>query len=223
MEARRAVIFANGQIGRKDFFKDFFLPNDYIICADGGLNNAEILGVTPHLIVGDFDSYKGKLKKYSCEIISFPREKDCTDTELALNFSKKITPSKIIIVGALGKRLDHALANIYLLTKGIEMGCDVILHDGYEEVRLIYNDFLLIDALPGEVISLIPLSPVVEGISTDGLKYKLENESLSLGETRGISNEVISLPVTVKIKSGFILLIRNFLNLDKTEESNYNR
>lgn len=212
---KRVVIIANGEIGREDFYKGFFLQDDYVICANGGVLNAEKLKIKPDLIIGDLDSCRKNFERYSCEIITFPPEKDKTDTELAIDFARKIKPDEVIIIGALGKRIDHSIANIYLVLKEDYLGAPITIMDSYQEIRLISGELYINKCKVGEVVSLIPLTREVYGIVTTGLKYRLKNESLFMGYNKGISNEIESIPVSIKIESGLLLFIRNFLNLDK--------
>ena len=90
-----------------------------IIAADRGLELTERLGILPDLIVGDFDSVSDTvLRKYrdkSIPIKTFPKEKDKTDTQLAIEMSLEYHPDRLDIVGATGSRCDHMLANLYLL------------------------------------------------------------------------------------------------------------
>lgn len=204
---------AGGIAGEREFFFNFFSKDDYIICADRGLKNAEYLGITPDLIVGDMDSYDGNTGKFSCATVSFPREKDKTDTELAIEFARDVSPDEIIIIGALGKRFDHALGNIHLLCKGFTTGIPVVIIDSHQRIDLVWKNLYVDSGKAGDVISLIPFSSEVTGIVTSGLKYPLENETLYAGETRGISNEILQIPFSIAVKSGLLLVIRNFILL----------
>jgi len=211
LKFKRAVIMAGGITGERKFFSKFFSKDDYIICADGGLKNAEYLGVTPDLIVGDMDSYAGNIDKFSCKVLSFPREKDKTDTELAIEVARDISPDEIIITGALGRRFDHALGNVHLLYKGFTTGIPVVIIDSYQRIDLVWKDLYIDSGSVGDVVSLIPFSGEVTGIVTCGLKYPLKNDTLYAGETRGISNEILHIPCSIKVKSGLLLVIRNFI------------
>ena len=171
------------------------------------------LGISPDLIVGDMDSYDGNVDKFSCKIISFPREKNKTDTEIAMEFARDISPGEIIIIGALGRRFDHSLGNVHLLFKGFTMGIPVVIIDSYQRIDLVWKDLYIDSGKAGGVISLIPFSSEVKGIVTSGLKYPLENDTLYHGETRGISNEILQIPFSITVKSGLLLVIRNFIAL----------
>jgi len=91
------------------------------------------------------------------------------------------------------------------------MGLRVTLLDSYQQIYLISRDLYIKSNITGETISLIPLTYEVTGIVTEGLRYPLNDECLYIGETRGISNKIISLPVFIRINSGLLLIIRNLI------------
>src|SRR3990167_2962187 len=120
----RAVIFSNGKIGDINFYKKFINKNDKIICADGGLRFAKKLGIKPDILIGDFDSLKKSdfsgLNKNKTKVLRFPKEKDKTDTQLALEYALSSGAGEIIMLGSLGGRVDHMLANIHILRLGVK-------------------------------------------------------------------------------------------------------
>jgi len=211
LNKKRVIIFANGSMGEERFFSGFFSHDDYIICADGGLKHAVKLGIKPDLIIGDMDSCGDLYKDFSCEIRIFPGEKDKTDTELALDVAKTFSPEEVIVIGALGNRIDHTLGNIYLFLKTIASGFRISILDSCQQIDFINKELSITNGKIGEILSLIPVTEKVTGIITSGLKYKLDGEELFLGETRGISNEIEILPAGIKIKEGILLCIRNFI------------
>ncbi len=117
---QRIVIFANGELPNLKKARALLRPDDYIICADGGRRHALALGLRPDLIIGDMDSVeKEQLQKLQADDVAiefFPRDKNETDLELAINHAVELKPEQIIIVAALGGRLDQTLANIALLS-----------------------------------------------------------------------------------------------------------
>ena len=112
-----------------------------IICADGGARHVDAARMLPDLIVGDMDSLDPKrqadYEAKGCRVVRHPRQKDETDTELALHEAFRAGATEIWIWGALGFRIDHALANIALLFQGKRKGVDVKLVDEWCEVSLI--------------------------------------------------------------------------------------
>ena len=140
------------------------------------------------------------------EVRRFPLDKDETDLELALQEAVATGCSRITITGALGGRLDQTLSNIYLLNLPVLADLDVRIDDGAQEVILIHSAVAL-QGSPGDTVSLLPLSPIVRGISTSGLKYPLTDESLIFYRSRGISNEMSAENANVQIQSGILLCI----------------
>lgn len=210
---KRVIIFANGEYSSLDFYHNHIKNDDYIICADGGTNTALEAGIIPDLVMGDFDSIENdvieKLSLEKTQFIKFSSEKDESDLELSVLKAATLTPSEIIIFGALGKRLDHILGNLMLLTIPLEAGIKgYILEEDYE-IHLIDNENELELARGSSgIISLFPLSPVVQGVETWGLKYPLAKEDLFLGRSRGLSNEFSEDRAKIKIKEGKLLIIK---------------
>jgi thiamine pyrophosphokinase len=206
----RAVIFANGELEQPERLRALLRPDDYFISADGGLRHLRALDLRPQLLIGDLDSVSQPdvewLAGGATEIRKFPAEKDFTDLELALRAAREHGAERILLAAALGGRLDQTLANIALLRLPELSGMDVSLDDGLTEVRLITAN-LTISGHTGDIISLIPMGSVVKGVRTHALQYPLNAETLSPGETRGISNVMLSDQAAVEIESGELLCV----------------
>ena len=211
MTRERVIIIANGQFNDLDFYKNEIKENDYIICADGGTNQALAMGITPQLVIGDLDSIDEKvfksLARKKTKIVTFPKEKDESDLELALLEACKRQPREIIIMGALGKRVDHLMANLMILTLPLKKGTPTKIIDEVHEIFLVDKQLELAGEI-GDFLSLFPLSADVKGITTQGLKYPLEDETLYLGPTRGLSNEFIETRAKITIREGLLLAIK---------------
>jgi thiamine pyrophosphokinase len=185
--------------------------SDLVIAADGGAEAAGSAGIVPHLLVGDMDSVtseaRTRLVAAGTESHIVPAAKDFSDTELALQLAVERGASDIGLAAGWGGRMDHAVANLCLLLRAKRQGVRMCLLDGDTEASLVGGRTSLA-ASRGDLVSLIPLSQVVEGITTHGLRYPLAGDSLIQGSTRGLSNEVISLPAEVEqAGSGDLLLI----------------
>ena len=207
----RIILFANGEYSSPEFYLSKVREEDFIICADGGTNTAFSLGIIPDLVIGDFDSVNTEvleiLSEWKTEFIRYPAEKDESDLELALMKASALQPKEIIIFGALGRRLDHIFANLMLLTVPLEAGVrSVILEEDYE-IYLIEEEITL-DQKEGSLLSLFPLTDKVVGVSTEGLKYPLDNEDLFLGPSRGLSNEFAAEKAKIRIRDGKLLIIQ---------------
>jgi len=205
----RIVIFANGELPNIEKARALVKADDYIICADGGTHHALALGVIPHLVIGDMDSMTKdeaqQLKKADVPIELYPRNKNETDLELALNHALEQKPTSILIIAALGNRLDQTLGNISLLSDSRLATLDVRLDDGVEEV-FFCRDSSRVEGRRADIVSLIPWNGAVEGIRTNGLRWPLNNETLYPEKTRGISNEMLEAVAEVSIEVGSLLI-----------------
>lgn len=182
-----------------------------IICCDGGARHLQNTPIKPDIIIGDMDSIDStQLAGYSREkvqIIKYPAKKDFTDTELALNYAIGLKPEKIFIWCALGGRIDHTLANIFLLARAQEKGIETILADEYCET-FVLNKRIVFTREKGKTVSLIALTPRVTGITLSGFAYPLTKGSLRMGESRGISNVIKNDRAVIKIEKGKLLVIK---------------
>ena len=207
---QRIIIFANGEIPRLENARFLLQADDYIICADGGARHALELGLTPNLVIGDMDSIDKqqwqKLKNAGVPIELFPRDKNDTDLELALDRAIELEPKVLLIIGALGGRLDQTFGNTALLSDARLSAVDVRLDDGVEEI-FFCRDQEEVRGRSGDIVSLIPWGNPVQGVQTQGLKWQLHSETLFPERTRGISNEMTSEVASIKIESGLLLVI----------------
>jgi thiamine pyrophosphokinase len=206
----RIIIFANGELPDLNRAHLLLRADDYIICADGGTRHALALHVRPDLIIGDMDSAEKeqleKLKDDRVSIELFPRDKNETDLELAIHRAIELEPGRIVIIAALGGRIDQTLSNITLLTDLRLSTIDVRLDDGVEEI-FICRDEVKVHGRSGDLVSLIPLQSAVPDILTKNLKWPLSHETLYPDKTRGISNEMTSDMASISIGSGLLLVV----------------
>ena len=206
----RIIIFANGDLPDLDKALALVHSEDFIICADGGLQHALALNVRPNLVIGDMDSAeKSQLKKLKDDGVSielFPQDKNETDLELAINAAIQLKPERIMIVAALGGRIDQTLANLALLSDPRPSTFDIRLDDGVEEI-FFCRDQVQVHGRGGDIVSLLPWGTAVHGVQTQGLKWPLNNETLYPDKTRGISNEMMGESASVKISTGELLVV----------------
>ncbi len=206
-------IISGGCIGDRDFVRNKIarMENCLIICCDGGVRHLQQTEIKPDVIIGDMDSIDpAQLANYSeqgVKIIKYPVGKDFTDTELALDYAIKLKPEAIYIWAALGGRLDHALSNVFLLEKDEVVSIKTYLIDEYCEAFLLNGNVSFSKSL-GQTVSLIALSPQVEGITLRGFQYPLDDAILSMGESHGVSNIIKEDYATVSVRSGNLLVIR---------------
>lgn len=215
MVKQRALIFVNGEVRHIEALRNLIQPEDMLIAADGGLRHLMDLGRTPHILIGDLDSIDlsllPDLQIKGVEVLRFPVEKDETDLELAIQTAMKRSCKSIILVGALGGRLDQTLGNIFLLTNSEWTDLDISMDDGIDQVFLIRAE-KNIHGQPGDIVSLLPLTGSALGVCTENLKYPLKNETLYSDRTRGISNEMLQETARVTIRSGLLLCIHTRAN-----------
>jgi len=206
----RAVIFVNGHIPDIGTVRRLIRPGDTILAADGGLRHVLALELTPSIVIGDLDSLTGddvrKLEIAGTEIRRHPRDKNETDFELALQYVVEAGYREILVVAALGYRLDQTLGNLSLLTDLRLSTFDVRFDDGVEEVFFMRGSCQVRGAA-GDIVSLIPWGAEVIGVVTDGLRWPLRGETLHPHKTRGISNELLGETASVTLESGLLLIV----------------
>lgn len=200
----RAVIVANGKITDFDKIKKHIKSGDRIICADGGYDYAEKLGVIPDIVIGDMDSL-GNVNNETEKII-FPTKKDFTDGEIVLEYASENNFDEIILLGFTGGRADHMLTNIMMLSRYSDKNIKII--DEYSEIILAKKENIIFGE-KGALISIIPVNGDLCGVFTEGLEYPLCGETLYFGEGRGVSNVMLSDKCRIKIQSGCGLIIKS--------------
>ena len=205
----RIIIFANGNLPNLEKAHSLIRPDDFILCADGGTRHALALGLTPNVVIGDLDSVteeeRRKMKEMGVEVMEFSMDKNETDLELTINHALTLEPEQILILAALGGRMDQTLANISLLSDLRLSTFDVRLTDGVEEI-FFCRDQAKVEGRSGDIVSLIPWQGEVTGVFTENLRWHLHYETLYPEKTRGISNEMTSDVATVSITSGLLLI-----------------
>ena len=197
----RAVIIGNGNIRDYEYIRSKIRTDDFIICADGGLRQAKMLGLKPDVAVGDFDSAK---KDSSVKTYEYPTRKDYTDGELAVDYAIDNGFDEIILIAMTGSRIDHTIENILLLTKHENMR----LIDDDNEIFIV-SERLELNGIKGKTLSIVPISGNLEGVSSSGLEYPLNDETLFFAESRGISNVVTEDTCIITARHGIGIVIIN--------------
>ncbi|HHZ02857.1 MAG TPA: thiamine diphosphokinase [Tissierellia bacterium] len=203
-----ALIIGNGNDINKSIIDS--IKYDYVVCADGGLEKAKNYGITPDVIVGDFDSVDlSLLNEYEAlniPIMKFPAEKDYTDMELAAKFVLSKGFKDIVLIGASGSRLDHTLGNIMLMEKYHKEGINISMIDNSNIIKVISDDSrLIVEFLENQYVSIIPITEL-EGLTLEGFKYPLNNVNVERGSTLCISNEVIGKEGIITLSKGSALV-----------------
>lgn len=208
----KVIIFANGLIEPQSQFIPDLMPGDLIIAADGGTKNALICGLNPDVVIGDLDSISASEKKdlvaHGTQFITYPRDKDQTDLELALDYAIEIGAEASILIGLLGGRLDQTIANLLLLTKDAYSSMKLSIFASPDTAHLLRDhDIISIESKTGDIVSLIPLSPTVTGVTTQNLRWPLNSAILEFGSTISVSNEMKAPNATIQINNGKLLVI----------------
>ncbi|WP_168188629.1 thiamine diphosphokinase [Thermoflavimicrobium daqui] len=209
------VVVGGGELVHLDLMR-IKPEQDFIITADAGLLPLVEAGITPHLAVGDFDTLGLDrltwLKKLGIPFIQLPFEKGMTDLHFAVEEALKVEPDEVVILGAYGgARIDHALANIGLLEWIEEQGGKGVIYHHTNRLRLLVAPIkiYLNQEVGYSYVSLLPISRRVEGITTSGMRYPLQNGVLIRGRTLGISNELNERTAHIEIHKGKCLLIES--------------
>lgn len=186
-----------------------------IIAGDRGLEALYQLKIVPNHIVGDFDSVSPKILEFyknQSQIIfhTYHPEKDNTDTDIALKLAIGLKSSEITIMGALGRRMDHAIANIHILKDALETNIPCQILDEHNRIYLINKEITLEkNRVYGKYISLIPLTSEVKDLTLTGFKYPLNNYDLPIGTSLGVSNEIVENIAQIKMKKGILIVIES--------------
>ncbi len=202
VKGKRCVIAAAGEPESAGFVKNLITQNDFVIAADAGYFLLESAGITPDLIVGDFDS--AEKPRLNVETITLNPVKDCTDTEFAVEKAVEMGYRDILILGALGGRIDHSFANITITAQYKNKGVNIILTG---EGRKIYalkdethilnktNSYVSVFAFGGDCT-----------VTLEGMFYPLKNYVLSPFCDLGVSNEIVCDNAKITV-SGCVLIV----------------
>ncbi len=205
---KRCVIIGGADIGNYDRIRKFLRQDDLFVFCDSGLSHMQPLGIEPDLIVGDFDSHQNPL--LNVETIVLPCEKDDTDTVFAVKEAVNRGYTDFLLIGVIGKRLDHSLGNLSILLYLDALDLTGTIVDDFSEIRIISRAPCLI---PDEYsyFSLLNISGIAKGIQIKNARYPLENGDITCQYQYGISNEVLpGKTAEVSVAEGQLLLVKVF-------------
>lgn len=208
---KRAVIVSNGDIGNENFIKSLVKDDDFVICADGAANYLCSMGIYPNVWIGDYDSCtlsKEQFEQFSrkSEIIRLNSIKDATDTEEACDYAISHGFDFVLMLGSIGSRVDHSLANIHLLKKLAAADVDAqIVNEN--NIIFIAKRENIINQGDFSYVSVIPLSDKLDGVCIDGMKYPLTHAEIDKYSSIGVSNELVEKTGRISIGSGDALII----------------
>ena len=204
----RAFIYTGGIIHPNNI-TEHPKSEDLCIAADQGYHNALKLGERVDILIGDFDSIGHVPEGEVREIRRVPAEKDLTDTQIALEIAVEEGADEIIIIGGLSGRLDHSLSNLGILEDMYLRNLHGYMTDGQNRVHFLRNSSTLIARSAYQYISILTADEVVKGVSMEGGKYPLKNQTLKRRLQYAVSNEITVNVVLISVKKGGIYIIES--------------
>ncbi|MEN1934360.1 thiamine diphosphokinase [Paenibacillus sp. 102] len=203
--------------GPEEYCADFsHYENEEVVWAavDRGVYRLLQRGIMPTVAFGDYDSVTDEelvwMQKQTDELHIVPREKDQTDLEIAIHWALEQKPDLIRIFGATGGRLDHGLANIQMLLKGLEAYTEMYIVDNKNEISVKkVGTYIIEENEQFPYVSFVPVTEIVKGITLRGFKYPLTDKTIEWGSTLCISNELIAEKGTFSFTSGILMVIRS--------------
>lgn len=207
MDARTILVLAGGDPANPRWP----LPDaDMVIAADSGLEQADLLGLSVDLVVGDFDSVSPDALAAAAEagarIERHPVDKDATDLELALAAAQREGAGLVVVVGGAGGRIDHLLANALLLASPAWADVDIEWLIGNARIVALREEAQF-TGQPGDLLTLLAVGGPASGITTEGLEFSMKDDVLLASSTRGVSNMLSAPTATVTLRSGVLLAI----------------
>jgi len=203
---KRCLLVGNGAKNPPQFLRDLAKSVDFVIGIDAGAETLLESGVKVDLAIGDFDSLKNKDLLKKINHLEYPKEKDYSDTEIAVTHAISLGYDEIILTNMLGGRTDHLLFNISILYRIFKEGKSTKILENKEEIY-IFNKTIEVQTDINDIVSIFPLLGKVVFEESKGLYYPLKGKSVELGETLTLSNTAVSNPVYVELKEGVAILI----------------
>ena len=202
-----AAVISHGSITDFEFHRKLLEECSLIICADGGALHANRMGVRPHVIIGDFDSCSRELAEGfdGTKVIEYPCAKNETDTQLAVEYALSCGEKHIMLLGATGSRIDHTIANISLLLYIAERGAAGEVINEHNRAFII-RDRAVVKGR-GSIVSLIAYGGDAKGVTLKGFRYPLEDYTLEMGSSLGISNILLEDTGEITIREGTLLAV----------------
>ena len=205
MNTKRAFIYTGGKV-YDELVLEKPTADDLIISADAGALTAKRLGITPAIMVGDFDTLQNPEVPNGTELIRLPAEKDETDTQFAVSLALHRGVREIVMIGGLEGRLDHTLAFLSILEdlwENKDGHIPAVITNGKNRVRFIRNSGVILPRSQYRYFAIIAADERVRGVTVEGCKYPLNNQTLRrVNQGFTISNEIVGNCALVEIKKG---------------------
>jgi len=203
---KRVVVVGSAPFTDPTAQAKYLREDDLLVAADGGCRLLRAMGKTPSLLIGDFDS-SDRPRDEGIPCVVLPVQKDDTDVLAAVRILLERGYREFVFLGVLGGRLDHTLANLFVLRFLHENGAVGMLADEQHEVTLLSAGTHRIEPREGYLLSLLPYGGNVRGVSVADALYTLDNADLDTLFPIGVSNAFLGKPVTVTISEGVLLCI----------------
>jgi len=210
---KTAFMYLNGSHINERRLRSVIKETQCIIAVDGGANYLHSHNIIPDVLIGDMDSIDKDvyriLNQNNTKMLIHPKEKDQTDSELAISYAMEQGYTQIVIAGFGGDRLDHMIATIHFL-------CNVINKIKVKIIQNNENIYLITKSLQfqgkkDDEVSIIPLLTDAKGVTTKGLQYGLSDELLNLSSTRGVSNVMSDATASITLKKGRLMVVHRYL------------
>lgn len=199
------IIIGSAPIEDPSVFKEYHMEDAFLICADGGLDQANAAKLHPDLVVGDFDSAKSR-PGANVETVRLSTDKDETDMMAAVDEGLRRGYKDFVLLGALGGRFDHSYANLCVLQHILSKGGHGMLANAHEKVFVMPGGRLHLRNMRGHTASVFPFGTANATITYTGMKYPLTEHVLTSDSSRGISNIIESDDATVTVLGGNVLI-----------------
>ena len=205
----RFLIVSGGYPPEEKMLRQYIDKADILIGVDGAADFLEKLGITAEILIGDFDTADEKNVDAQAErgakTVRLESEKNESDTEAAVSLAIEAGASEIVLLGAIGSRMDHTMANIALMKQAYDRGISIKIHNANNEI-FISKDKYMILGRKGQTVSILPLGGDIY-VSATGLSYPLDNLLLAVGSSRGVSNIVKDDEAKISISGGYALIL----------------
>lgn len=202
----RCVIIGAGSYEAPTVLSGYLQADDYVIAADGGWQLAQLMGITPAVLVADFDSMSMPVLNDAVKVVSLPIEKDETDTAYALKLAYEDGYREFLLLGCTGGRLDHWQAALTIAAEYARRGCEVVLADEHNEIHLLSPGAYAFPVSGDEKISLFAFGGEVTGLFADGLYYDVTDMTLTPFDPLCVSNFANEDDFQLVFKSGILML-----------------
>ena len=205
----RCVIISGSPDTNVEEIKSLCTSDDFIVCADSGYSFAKKAGLTPNLIIGDFDSLKEELPQ-NTEVVKLNTHKDDTDTEHCVMECIRRGYKDFLLLGSIGGRTDHTFANIATLAFLSEYNYNGIARNNGEEIRILKEGSYEMNNKKGLIFSVFPYGCESVNVTYKGAEYMLNNKTLTYNVSRGISNVFVDDEAEITINRGRAILLTHY-------------